>query len=109
MVCANFDQVMVIYNGANQFELGFVEEYDPIKSGGVVSRHRQRGFNALGKVLSGGKSLGTDTDTFVYDMSQAPLVEQRGEDGLANLAELAVERYERRESPKCLPLPLSTT
>ena len=32
MVCANFDKVVVIYNGANQFELGFVEEYDPIKA-----------------------------------------------------------------------------
>ena len=27
MVCDNFERVIVVYNGANQFELGFVEEY----------------------------------------------------------------------------------
>lgn len=32
MVCSNFDNVIVIYNGANQFELGFVDEYPQIKS-----------------------------------------------------------------------------
>lgn len=32
MVCDNFDDVIVIYNGANQFELGFTDEYPQIKS-----------------------------------------------------------------------------
>ena len=32
MVCSNFDNVIVIYNGANQFELGFADEYPQIKS-----------------------------------------------------------------------------
>ena len=32
MVCDNFDDVIVLYNGANQFELGFADEYPQIKS-----------------------------------------------------------------------------
>jgi len=32
LVCKNFDKVMVVYNGANAFEMGFVEKYDQIKS-----------------------------------------------------------------------------
>ncbi len=32
MVCSNFENVIVIYNGANQFELGFADEYPQIKS-----------------------------------------------------------------------------
>lgn len=32
MVCTNFNNVIVVYNGANQFELGFAEEYEQIKS-----------------------------------------------------------------------------
>ena len=30
MVCSNFDNVIVVYNGANQFELGFADEYRQI-------------------------------------------------------------------------------
>ena len=30
MVCSNFDNVIVVYNGANQFELGFADEYPQI-------------------------------------------------------------------------------
>ena len=92
MVCANFDQVMVIYNGANQFELGFVEEYDPIKAVVWCPGTGNVGFNALGKVLSGEVNpSGRTPDTFVYDMSQAPWWNNGEKTGYANLAELAVE------------------
>ena len=53
MVCSNFDNVIVIYNGANQFELGFADEYPQIKSVVWCPGTGNVGFNALGKVFSG--------------------------------------------------------
>ena len=53
MVCDNFDNVIVLYNGANQFELGFVEEYEQIKAALWCPGTGNRGFNALGQILSG--------------------------------------------------------
>ena len=32
LVCKNFDKVVVVYNGANTMELGFVDQYPQIKS-----------------------------------------------------------------------------
>ena len=43
------DDVIVIYNGANQFELGFVDEYPQIKSVVWCPGTGNVGFNALGK------------------------------------------------------------
>ena len=31
LVCSNFDNVVVVYNGANAMELGFLNDYDQIK------------------------------------------------------------------------------
>lgn len=92
MVCANFDKVVVIYNGANQFELGFVEEYDPIKAVVWCPGTGNVGFNALGKVLNGEiNPSGRTPDTFVYDMKSAPWWNNGGKTAYVNLADLAVE------------------
>ena len=92
MVCANFDMVVVIYNGANQFELGFVEEYDPIKAVVWCPGTGNVGFNALGKVLNGEiNPSGRTPDTFVYDMKSAPWWNNGEKTAYVNLADLAVE------------------
>ena len=92
MVCANFDKVVVIYNGANQFELGFVEEYDPIKAVVWCPGTGNVGFNALGKVLNGEiNPSGRTPDTFVYDMKSAPWWNNGEKTAYVNLADLAVE------------------
>ena len=73
MVCSNFDNVIVIYNGANQFELGFADEYPQIKSVVWCPGTGNVGFNALGKVFSGEVNpSGKTPDTFIYDMTTAP-------------------------------------
>lgn len=92
MVCANFDEVVVIYNGANQFELGFVEEYDPIKAVVWCPGTGNVGFNALGRVLNGEVNpSGRTPDTFVYDMTAAPWWNNGEKTAYENLADLAVE------------------
>lgn len=92
MVCENFENVIVIYNGANQFELGFVEEYEPIKAAVWCAGTGNVGFNALGKVLNGQVNpSGRTPDTFVYDMTMAPWWNNGEKRGYTNLADLAVE------------------
>lgn len=92
MVCENFEDVIVIYNGANQFELGFVEEYEPIKAAVWCAGTGNVGFNALGRVLSGEVNpSGRTPDTFAYDMTTAPWWNNGDKRGYTNLADLAVE------------------
>lgn len=92
MVCSNFDDVIVIYNGANQFELGFVDEYPQIKSVVWCPGTGNVGFNALGKVFSGEVNpSGKTPDTFIYDMTTAPWWNNAEKTEYTNLADLAVE------------------
>ncbi|NSG81212.1 beta-glucosidase [Blautia schinkii] len=92
MVCSNFDNVIVIYNGANQFELGFVDEYPQIKSVVWCPGTGNVGFNALGKVFSGEVNpSGKTPDTFVYDMTTAPWWNNAEKTEYTNLADMAVE------------------
>ena len=92
MVCSNFDNVIVIYNGANQFELGFADEYPQIKSVVWCPGTGNVGFNALGKVFSGEVNpSGKTSDTFIYDMTTAPWWNNAEKTEYTNLADLAVE------------------
>ena len=92
MVCSNFDNVIVIYNGANQFELGFVDEYPQIKSVVWCPGTGNVGFDALGKVFSGEVNpSGKTPDTFIYDMTTAPWWNNAEKTEYTNLADMAVE------------------
>ena len=92
MVCSNFDNVIVIYNGANQFELGFVDEYPQIKSVVWCPGTGNVGFDALGKVFSGEVNpSGKTPDTFIYDMTTAPWWNNAEKIEYTNLADMAVE------------------
>ena len=92
MVCSNFDNVIVIYNGANQFELGFADEYPQIKSVVWCPGTGNVGFNALGKVFSGEVNpSGKTPDTFIYDMTTAPWWNNAEKIEYTNLADMAVE------------------
>ena len=92
MVCSNFNNVIVIYNGANQFELGFTNEYPQIKSVVWCPGTGNVGFNALGKVFSGEVNpSGKTPDTFVYDMTIAPWWNNAEKTEYTNLADMAVE------------------
>ena len=73
LVCSNFENVVVVYNGANTMELGFADEYTQIKSVLWCPGTGQSGFNALGSILAGTVNpSGKTADTFVYDLTAAP-------------------------------------
>ena len=40
LVCENFDNVVVVYNGANAMELGFLNEHEPDQRRSVVPGYR---------------------------------------------------------------------
>lgn len=79
LVCANFDNVFVVYNGANAMELGFVNEYSQIKGAVWCPGTGQSGFTALGEILSGQVNPSAKTsDTFVADLTATPTANNFG-------------------------------
>lgn len=73
MVCDNFDNVIVIYNGANTLELGFVNEYEQIKGAVWCPGAGQNGFLSLGNILAGNVNpSGRTADTFAADLTKSP-------------------------------------
>ena len=91
LVCDNFDQVIVLYNGANPLELGFVEEYDSIKAAIWCPGPGNVGFEALGQILSGELNpSGHTSDTFLYDMTKAPWWNNADKTDYSNLTDMAV-------------------
>ena len=91
LVCSNFDDVTVIYNGANAMELGFINEYEQIKSAIWCAGTGQSGFNALGKVLSGEINPSAKTvDTFVSDLTATPTANNFGLYTYENMLDYAV-------------------
>ena len=73
LVCANFDNVVVVYNGANAFELGWVKNYPQIKGLIACPGTGQAGFTALGEIVAGTVNpSGHLVDTYVYDMEKTP-------------------------------------
>lgn len=89
LVCANFDQVIVVYNGANPLEMGWTEEYEQIKSVLVCPGAGATGFNALGKVLTGVVNpSGKTADTWVYDLTATPYYNNIGHFGYTNVSDV---------------------
>lgn len=79
LVCGKFDNVVVIYNGANTLELGWTEEYEQIKSVLLCAGAGSTGFNALGNILAGDVNpSGKTTDTWLKDLHKAPYMNNIG-------------------------------
>lgn len=73
MVCDNFDNVIVVYNGSSVFELGFAEKHEQIKSLIWCPGTGQTGFEALGEILAGEVNpSGKTTDILVKDLKETP-------------------------------------
>lgn len=73
LVCNNFENVIVVYNGANAMELGFVNEYSQIKAAIWCPGTGQSGFEALGEIVAGTVNpSGKTSDTFVADLTATP-------------------------------------
>lgn len=73
MVTENFDNVIVAYNGANPFEMGWTDEYEEIKGVVLIGSAGVTGFNALGTILNGEVNpSGRTSDTWVHDLTETP-------------------------------------
>lgn len=73
IVCSNFDNVILVYNGSNAFELGFADDYPQIKGVIWCASAGQNGFEGLGEIVSGEVNpSGKTIDTFVYDLKTTP-------------------------------------
>lgn len=90
LVCANFDDVTVVYNGANAMELGFVNEYEQIKSVIWCPGTGQSGFKALGAIITGEiNPSGKTADTFVADLTKTPTANNFGDLTYDNMDEFS--------------------
>lgn len=79
-----FETVIVVYNGANAMEMGYLEDYevDACIWAGIPGPN---GFGALGKILSGEVNpSGRLVDTWAYDVYSAPANENFGEQPASN-------------------------
>lgn len=95
LVCENFDDVVLVYNGANAFELDFTNEYEQIKSVLWCPGTGQSGFNALGAILSGQVNpSGKTTDTFVKDLTMLPQYKNIGNFTYDNMLEFASTSFD---------------
>ncbi len=85
-VTANFENVTIVVNAGNTLEMGFIEEYDSIKSVVWVGTPGPYGTNSLGNVLAGNiNPSGRLTDTYVYDNQSSPASENFGDYQYDNL------------------------
>lgn len=92
LVCDNFDKVVVVYNGANAMELGFVQEHPQIKSVVWCPGTGQSGFNSLGSILCGDVNpSGRTVDTFVYDLTKTPYWNNLGGFAYDNMDEFFID------------------
>ncbi len=104
MVCEHFDQVIVLYNGANPIEMGFVEEYDSIKGAIWCAGPGNVGFNALGRILNGTVNpSGHVADTFPYDLTQAPWWNNAAKVDYTNLLDMTVDGMNNGKPQKYSP------
>ncbi len=88
LVCSNFDNVVLVYNGANAFELGFVEDHPQIKSVLWSAGQGHVGMKALGKIMSGEVNpSGKMIDTYVYDLKATPWWNNFGDFNYTNMKE----------------------
>lgn len=93
LVCQNFNNVIVVWNGPCAFEMGFVEEYPQIKAALWCAPCGHTGFNSLGKILKGQVNpSGKTADTFVYDLNSTPYFNNIGSNYYDNMDEFASNR-----------------
>lgn len=95
LVCQNFENVIVVYNGSNTFEMGWTETYEQINGVLLVAGAGATGFNSLGNILSGDVNpSGKTADTWIYDLTQAPYFNNIGHFAYTNVSDVTVKAKE---------------
>ena len=91
LVTSNFDNVIVVYNGANTMEMGWTEEYEQIKSVLLVAGPGATGFNALGNIIAGTVNpSGKTIDLWARDLTAAPWYNNIGHFNYTDAESLAI-------------------
>ena len=91
-VCADYSNVIVVYTGANTFEMTFVDEYPSIKGLVWCQGLGQGGFPALGEILSGEVNpSGKTSDTFARNIANAPWFNNFGDYAFDNVEEFTLD------------------
>lgn len=92
MVCERFFNVIVVYDGLNPMEMGFLNDYEQIKSAIWCAGPGQTGFNALGRILSGETNPSAKIpDTIVYGQTSTPWWNNVGDFKYTNMDEFMVD------------------
>ncbi|SDY10783.1 beta-glucosidase [Evansella caseinilytica] len=79
-VTEHFDNVILVVNSSNTFELGWVDEYSQIKSIVSVGGPGQRGFHSLGKLIAGEVNpSGRTVDIYTRNLLDPPAVTNFGD------------------------------
>ncbi len=78
-VCAEFSEVIVIFNISNITDMSWLEDYDSIKAAMIMWLPGEVGTNSVGKVLTGEVNpSGKLVDTISYDIEDHPASENFG-------------------------------
>ncbi|WP_353808767.1 glycoside hydrolase family 3 N-terminal domain-containing protein [Agromyces sp. SYSU T00194] len=95
MVTGSFDDVIVVVNSGNQMELGFLEEYPEITAALWIGTPGPQGAVSLAQIIAGEVNpSGRLTDTYAYDVSSAPGVENFGDYRYENVNRALIEYEE---------------
>ncbi|MFN7252968.1 MAG: glycoside hydrolase family 3 N-terminal domain-containing protein [Anaerobacillus sp.] len=80
IVTEHFDNVILVVNSSNTFELSWVEDYNQIKSIVSVGGAGQNGFNSLGTILSGEVNpSGRTVDIYTRNLLDPPAMTNFGD------------------------------
>ena len=95
VVTGSFDDVIVVINSGNTMELGFLDEYPEITGALWIGTPGPQGAVSLSQILDGEVNpSGHLTDTYAYDVSSAPGVENFGDYGYDNVNRSLIEYEE---------------
>ena len=88
LVCGSFENVIVVYNGSNAFEFGFVRDYPQIKGLIWAAPGGHIGMTALGEIVAGKVNPSAKTvDTLVYNLKETPWWSNFGDFNYTNMKE----------------------
>lgn len=94
LVCQNFGKVIVLVNSPGTMELGWVDEYDSIRSVLYVGLTGATGIMALPDILNGtANPSGRTADLYAYDLKSAPSFVNAGEAGVRNYPNTKTEGF----------------
>ncbi len=89
LVCASFENVIVVINSCNTMELGWVDEYESIGAVILAPATGAAGMTALGEIMNGSVNpSGKTADTFAKDLTAAPSFNNTGNFSYTNVDDL---------------------